>query len=208
MSAETIKTKGIVLRKTPYKETSLITSLYTPDSGRIDVLFRGELKLSKKKTPTVDIFRELELEYIDKESGLITPASFSLSEQFDNVALYPNLFSILCKISQFLLKNSFSNVPCPLSYKMLKNSLNNYCIGKTFFHAETLSKLTYLFEHGLLPESISPQKDKTNSSRFIKHLISYTTGEFEFPPKVNDEYWIKFESWINNLCKYHHLYLD
>ena len=44
-----VTTNLIVLRKTPYMETSLIISGLSPDFGKLDLLAKGELKISSKK---------------------------------------------------------------------------------------------------------------------------------------------------------------
>jgi DNA repair protein RecO len=210
MSLETKKTPVIILRKTPYKETSLIVSSLSPDYGRLDFIIRGELKITKKSSPTVDLFRELEMEFKDKNSELQTPTSIDLLTSFDNISLYPKSFTVICRIATFLMKNTYSHVSCKSTYASLKNILTKLSSNIEILYPETLIKLEYLNENGLLPGSFSnPNEIETSKqSKFIELLLRYSKGNVDSLPSLNEEYWKKFSSWIINLCRFHHLKLD
>ncbi len=55
------KTSGVVLRKTPFKETSLIVELFTQHLGRISVIAKGVRKEKKAEGGLLDILNELDL---------------------------------------------------------------------------------------------------------------------------------------------------
>jgi DNA repair protein RecO len=210
MSLETKKTQVIILRKTPYKETSLIVSSLSPHYGRLDFVLKGELKITKKKSPTFDLFREVEIEFKDKDSDLQTPSSINLLTSFDNISFYPKKFAIACKIAIFIMKNTFSNISCKNCYLSLKNILTKLSSNSEILYPETLIKLEYLNENGLLPSSFSNSDniESSKQNKFIELLLKYSKGEIETLPSLNEEYWKKFNGWIVNLSRYHHLKLE
>ena len=209
MSLEIKKTSVIILRKTPYKETSIIVSSISPDYGRLDFIIRGALQITKIKSPIVDLFRELEIEFKEKGGDLQTPSAMDLITAYDNISLYPKYFNTVCRIAAFLTKNTFSNVSCKNVYSAFKNILTILSSGMEVQHPETLIRLVYLHENGLLPKALSDFNNRTalKQNKFITHLIKFAMGEIESLPNLNEEYWSRFNSWILNLCRFHHLYI-
>ena len=55
-----IKTKGIIFRKTPFKESSLILEVFSKDLGKISVIAKGIKKEKSKKTGLIETLNELE----------------------------------------------------------------------------------------------------------------------------------------------------
>ncbi|HHE38648.1 MAG TPA: DNA repair protein RecO [Candidatus Cloacimonetes bacterium] len=55
-----IKTKGIIFRKTPFKESSLILEVFSKDMGKISVIAKGIKKEKSKSTGLIEILNELE----------------------------------------------------------------------------------------------------------------------------------------------------
>ena len=205
MSSNIIKTNSIILRKTVYQESSLIIYTLTPDFGRVDFLVRGALKISKKQSPIIDLFREIEISYLDKSSGLYTPKSTDLISEHDNIALYAKAFNDACKISSFLLNNTYANINCRLTYSALKHFLKYASQGQDFRYPQTMIKVVYLYEHGLIPEYIIDNGKEKSQKRFINDLISYSIGQKKQLPTINIDYWDRFIFWINKLCDYHNL---
>ncbi|MDO9576894.1 MAG: DNA repair protein RecO [Candidatus Cloacimonadales bacterium] len=53
--------KGIILKKTPFRETSLILDIFTPDLGSIPVMAKGVRQEKSKTTGLLEILNELDL---------------------------------------------------------------------------------------------------------------------------------------------------
>ena len=210
MSLEIKKTSVIILRKTPYKETSLIVSSLSPYYGRLDFILKGELKITKKKIPTVDLFRELEIEYKDRDVELISPSTMDLLNSYDDISLYPKYFATACKIAIFLLKNTYSGIPCKNSYSSIKNILSKLSTNTEILYPETLIKLEYLNENGLLPYSHTNSENLkfSKQNKLIELLLKYSKGEIDTLPDLSKEYWKRFNDWIINLCMFHHLKIE
>lgn len=55
------KTRGVVLRKTPYKETSLILELFTQHLGKIAVIAKGARREKRSESGLLELLNELDL---------------------------------------------------------------------------------------------------------------------------------------------------
>lgn len=116
-----ISTQMIVLAKQPYKEAALLLSGLSPDYGRLNLVANGAQKLSEKKFPAADLFRELEVEFNEEgASDLFTAKQLELAAAFDALADNPKHFQLAGRIGSFLLKNAVPAVPQPLTYDALR----------------------------------------------------------------------------------------
>ena len=206
---KTISTKIIVLKKTPYQESSLIISTISADYGKIDFVVKGARKITKKEQPIVDIFRELAVEYRESSGSLHTPISLELIGEHDKIALYPGILSEILHLTSFLLKNIHPNIPCNRVYSAFNNLLEKSVENKIKPFDCMLLKIVYLFENGLLPEKLSDSHtDEKSQRQFLKKLIDYSEGNTTSIPKLSAEYWNKLEKWIIYLCHYNDLKED
>lgn len=90
-----ISTQMIVLAKQPYKEAALLLSGLSPDYGRLNLVANGAQKLSEKKFPAADLFRELEVEFNEEgASDLFTAKQLELAAAFDALADNPKHFQL------------------------------------------------------------------------------------------------------------------
>ncbi len=64
-----IKTKGIILRKIAYRETSVILDILTPDLGVIAVMAKGIRKAKSKNIGLLEILNEVDLLLYKKSSS-------------------------------------------------------------------------------------------------------------------------------------------
>ena len=63
MSAGAFKTRYMILRKTPFRDTSLVVAGISAEHGRLDFVLKGARAIGKKQFPTADVFREFLLEF-------------------------------------------------------------------------------------------------------------------------------------------------
>ncbi len=198
-----ISTPVLVLRKTPYSETSVIAVTLSPEYGRLDFMIRGAKQISKKKFPQVDLFRELEVHFNYKSSGLNNMHSVEILNTFDGIANFPRNYMSACEISNFILRNSQAMNPSPEVYASFKTALSAMSKSKTDIPWTGLVKLVYLDEHGFLPESINFDSN-TKRKDIIKNLLSSVIVDTPLPV-YPQETWQKLAEWVDSLCKYHQL---
>ncbi|OGV58726.1 MAG: DNA repair protein RecO [Lentisphaerae bacterium GWF2_50_93] len=198
-----ISTPVLVLRKTPYSETSIIAATLSPEHGRIDFMIKGAKQISRKKFPQVDLFRELEVSFKHRDTGLNSIHDVELLHSYDSIANFPQNFLKGCAIGTFILRNSQSMIPSPEVYSALKTAFSALGRSKTEVPWTELVKLVYLDEHGFLPEamnfSMDPKKMEAMKN-LIDSIISGTPLP-DYPQKT----WLTLSEWIDKLCKYHEL---
>ncbi|MDP8201051.1 MAG: DNA repair protein RecO [Candidatus Tenebribacter burtonii] len=82
-----IKTKGIIIKKINFRETSIILDVLTPQYGVISIMAKGIRKQKSKNTGLLEILNELELDlyknpssewYIYKSSQIINAHLFNI----------------------------------------------------------------------------------------------------------------------------------
>ncbi|HBC88322.1 MAG TPA: DNA repair protein RecO [Lentisphaeria bacterium] len=198
-----ISTPVLVLRKTPYSETSIIAATLSPEHGRLDFMIKGARQISRKKFPQVDLFRELEVHFHHNNSGLNNIHSVELISSFDNIASFPSNYLSGCEIATFVLRNSQSMIPSPEVYSALKTSFSALSSSKTDIPWTALLKLVYLDEHGFLPEDMDLSGDSKKQEVMENLLDAVILGSPlpDFPSKT----WQKLAEWADKLCKYHEL---
>jgi DNA repair protein RecO (recombination protein O) len=63
-----VKTAGVVLKTMPFKESSLIVSVFTKKSGKVKLLVKGCRRPKSKLCGTMELFNQAEIIYYKKES--------------------------------------------------------------------------------------------------------------------------------------------
>ena len=94
MSVEITSTPVIVLSKTPYRESSLIVVGISPDYGRISLMCSGARKISGTSYVTVDLFRELSVEFTESRSTLKNAREIEILSTNDKLPEYPAHFRL------------------------------------------------------------------------------------------------------------------
>ena len=206
---EIISTKIIVLKKTAYQESSLIVSAISAEFGKISFLIRSAKKISSRKQPIVDIFRELTVEFKEGKSELNNVQSVDLLNDHDRIAQCPEIFIEVSYLAMFLLRNTYPNVPCGKTYSAFKNLLEKSSKGKAKPFDFTLFKLVFLSENGLLPihYGATPNSksdcavEEEKQRKFLSTLMSYAEGNASTIPPLPIEYQSKLKDWVANQCR-------
>ncbi len=203
-----ISTPVLVLRKTPYSETSVIAATLSPEYGRLDFLIRGAKQISKKKFPQVDLFREIEVQFNHRNTGLNTIHTAELLHSFDSISNYPMNYLRACEVGIFILRNSHGMNPSPEVYSAMKTALSAMGKEKTDVPWGELIKLVYLDEHGFLPEDmergIADTEMNQNRKNALVNLVNAVINGSTLPD-YPQKTWLKFSDWIDKLCRYHEL---
>jgi hypothetical protein len=211
----------IVLRKTPYMETSLIVNGLSPDFGKLDLLAKGELKISAKKYPVIDLFREIQVSFHESQSAstLHSVTAAELIAEHDSIAEVPENFILANKLGNFLLNNTKPDLPCPQTSIVLDNVLvhlgsagNEELIKQRFFgqlwnrlHCSVIMKMGFLHENGFMPDNLSSDDTKNYEQQlFIEQVVEAGIGDMELPERPN-KYWLQLDKWLDSICEYHEL---
>ena len=187
------RTNLIVLRKTQYRESSIIVAGLAPELGRMDVVVKGAKKLTKKSFPSVDLFREISIEISNRKNSLHSVYSADLISNNDNIASFHSNYLIACDISKFILRSSHPELASPMLYKALKNIFHTLSIDKCEPYYLSLIKLIFLHEHGILPQFSESEKEQKN---LLSQLLNHALGNGELP-ELDDKYWKELDKWID-----------
>ena len=200
-----IATEIIVLSKQAYRETSLLLGGISPDFGKTSLVAQGALKISGRKFPEVDLFRELSVEFNEEKPGdLFTVRRMELIGTFDAVSDVPDHFKLATRIGGFLLRNLVPGVPMPYTYDTLRSVLTQLSGVEvesrwSLTQCSVVVKTAFLYENGMLPEASDPGQND-----FLEELVA--AGIENSPlPECNPEYWTALNSWLNSLLKFNNL---
>jgi len=197
----------IVLEKSPCREAGLQLRGLSPDNGRITLMLYGGQALSEKKFPEADLFREIEVEFDDDNSGKdrFNAKKAELTTDFSAIADDPRAYKMAGRIGAFLLNNAPAAVPQPYTYDTLRSVFAN--LAKTagehapwdLMQCSVVLKTAYLYENGLLPEAANETQNE-----FLENLVASGIDNAELPP-CREEYWSSLNNWLNSLIAYHQL---
>ncbi len=213
MSDSLVSSNVIVLRKMPYKESSLILGTLSAEFGKLDFIAKGARKLSKKQFPAFDLFREVQVSFSNTgKDNLHTAINAELIQSNDALANIPENFETAGKIADFILKNSAPDLPSPLVYDAMRNILRNWALQGdkqdfpwTRLQCSVIIKTSYLYENGLLPELGEPESRQAYQQQRIIEKILESGNEGIPLPDLNDSWWSQLNKWLNQLIKHHQL---
>ena len=198
-----INSEIVIIRKFPYKDSSMIAVGLTPELGKISLLIKGAFRKNKTNLPVIDLFRVLEVSLkknCQKDLHLIYSAS--LLKIFDNIALSMNNYQEACSICSFIFNNSQPYVSAVGTYKAIIRAFGDLSEKRNFTISwYLLVKLAFLYDNGFLPEI---ENDDSGRQEFLHSMLLASTG-FNSMPDINPEYLKIFSDWIDNLCRYHDL---
>ena len=95
------KTKGFIFGKRDFREADRIFSIFTKDYGALDILAKGERKITSKLRGALELFYLSEIEFIQgKTYKTLTDAA--LLEPFKNIRIDLERLEIAFKVSEIL----------------------------------------------------------------------------------------------------------
>jgi recombinational DNA repair protein (RecF pathway) len=196
-------TNIIILRKTPYKESSLIVSGLSAEYGKIDLLLKGALRANKNKFPIIDLFREIKINYTPNKEKLQAVYSPELVTQSDAIANYPKTFLELSSLALFISNNTMNMVEAPRLYLALQTALHHYR-NNTYpkFPWALATQIVYLYENGLLPNYDNNPEEKAFIHAILKAMLRDAP-----PPEATPQYWEEMKEWLDDWCIYNELQL-
>lgn len=199
------KTRYIILRKTPYQDTSLIVAGLSPEFGRLDFLLKGARSTGSKKFPYAELFRELNIEFREpSNSGSLAQMKHCEPlASYDDISAKPENYIALCEYSAFILRHTRPMLESEHCYESFITALKRLRKTDSPEPWLSLAKLTYLYESGFVPEGMGdpdPRRVET-----LDRLLECALDESTPLPDHTTEYWRRFKAYVKNLCTYHSL---
>ncbi len=205
--SELLTTELLILRKSPYRETSLIIAGVTPENGRLDLVVKGELAFSKKKFPVADLFREIQVEYaVSPQSTLHNLRQAEIIASCgEELAAVPDNFLLASELGELILKSTKPELPCPETFDAALNILGmlsqitpddpNAAAKRA--RCAAMMKLVILSENGLLPENLDPDPDvNVEKHDLMDHILAAAQGLDE-PPVNTGRFWVQMNKWAD-----------
>ncbi|MDD5728853.1 MAG: recombination protein O N-terminal domain-containing protein [Victivallales bacterium] len=209
MSEQLETVNVLVLRKLPYRESSLILGTVSAEFGKLDFIARGARKLSKKQFPAFDLFREVQVTFrpLGKDT-LHTAANAELISSNDALANIPENFEAALKIGDFILRNSAGDLPSPLVYEALKHIFRNWALAGEHRdfpwsreQCSVIIKASYLYENGLLPDFSIADDEKSRKQQQLIDAVIECGNEGKPLPQLPAEWWLRLNKWLNGLIR-------
>jgi len=195
-SGDVQSTDYLVLRHTPFQESSLVISGISPEMGRLDFLVKGARSQGKKKFPLIGLFRELRVEFrfVEKNSFPSLKSMEPLSN-FDALALHTNHYLAACGFAKFLLENTRPMLDAEEVYTAFRLMLEHFAQGIGLDEWPVLVRLAFLSGSGLLPE---PERE--SGRELLDRLFAASQGAEPVPSFVPD-YWNRMDQRLRQLLR-------
>ena len=198
-----LTTRFLVLRKTPYAESSLVLAGISPDAGQLHFLVHGARRLGKKQFPVADLFALLSVQYRPGRGSLCRWHEVETERSFRGVAAAPARFAAACKLAHFALANVQEGLPHPRYFAALEVALARLANPQeeeknTVAAAAVGPALVFLDEHGLLPDC----PDNERRRRQLAWLLQ-AAGNAGPAPVLPPADWQKLENWTAELLRHH-----
>lgn len=119
-----IQVEGIVLRATPFSETSLVGSLLTPQVGRVGVIARGARRPGRAAAaafqPTNVVSCSL---YMGEREGLRTVSRLELEVLHESIPRSAEIFGVVGYAMELVISQVPEEEPAPRVFQLLKGFL-------------------------------------------------------------------------------------
>ncbi|MEO0137574.1 MAG: DNA repair protein RecO [candidate division WOR-3 bacterium] len=118
--AHILKTRGIVLRTYPFKESSLLCSIFSEKFGRLKINAKGARRPKSKFCGTLEPFIHSEVIYYKRETkDVYTLSEAVVIENFPNLRTSPNRLAGAEAICEFIDRTTVVEEPNPPLYAEL-----------------------------------------------------------------------------------------
>lgn len=183
--------EAIVLRHTPYGESSMVLSVFSHQHGRLQLLHRSAMKGSRRGESVPDRLRHMYVRYRVGRSDLHTLESSELIADYQQLARDTRAFRLVTWFAAFLLRNSQPEAPLPHTFEALLCGFRRLAQGDRNLRAIAVAfGFTYLSDSGLLPDF-----DEATNGR-IAHVLAIGATVDEAWPAYDDEAWQVLLTWV------------
>lgn len=193
-----IQTRFLVLRLTPYADTSLVVAGLSPEQGQLHFMVRGARRLGPHQFPVLDLFRLLQVSYRDTESELHRLASADLAADYGGLAQSYPAYQAAGWLAGFTLANAVAGVAHEALFAALCVGFGRLAQAALAGEATAAAAdavivgvgLAYLQEAGWLAEHASD----TASDRQCRCLLEMAAGAP--PPRLTPGNWQELRHWV------------
>jgi recombinational DNA repair protein (RecF pathway) len=156
MNAGSFKTRYMILRKTPFRDTSLVVAGISADHGRLDFVLKGARAIGKKQFPTADVFREYLIEFRPsrRTESMPTLVSMDLAASHDGIAQSMDCYLAACSFAAETLRRAQPMLEMPLAWQAFSVMLTRMERTLTPKIPLMLARLAVLREHGMLSDVV------------------------------------------------------
>ena len=156
MTAGSFKTRYMILRKTPFRDTSLVVAGISPDHGRLDFVLKGARAIGKKQFPTADVFREYLIEFRPsrRAESMPTLVSMDLAASHDGIAQSMDCYLAACAFAAETLRRAQPMLEMPLTWQAFSVMLTRMERLLSTKVPLMLARLAVLREHGMLSDVV------------------------------------------------------
>ena len=156
MTAGSFKTRYMILRKTPFRDTSLVVAGISADHGRLDFVLKGARAIGKKQFPTADVFREFQLEFrpARRPESMPTLLSMDLTASHDGIAQSIDCYLAACTFASETLRRAQPMLEMPLTWQAFSVMLTRMERSLSPKIPLMLVRLAVLREHGMLSDVV------------------------------------------------------
>ena len=191
MSTGSFKTRYMILRKTPFRDTSLVVAGISADYGRLDFVLKGARAIGKKQFPTADVFREYLLEFRPsrRPESMPTLVSLDLTASHDGIAQSMDCYLAACSFAAETLRRAQPMLEMPLAWQAFSVMLTRMERTLSPKIPLMLARLAVLREHGMLSDVV-PYPD------LIAPLFRCAVDAVAPWPEIDETTLNRIDSWV------------
>ena len=196
MSAGTFKTRYMILRKTPFRDTSLVVAGISAEHGRLDFVLKGARAIGKKQFPTADVFREFFIEFRPsrRAESMPTLVSMDLAASHDGIAQSMDCYLAACSFAVETLRRAQPMLEMPLTWQAFSVMLTRMERTLSPKIPLMLARLAVLREHGMLSDVV-PYPD------LLGPLIRCSVDADAPWPEIDETALNRIDGWVETRCR-------
>ena len=204
------KTEGIVFRYIKYRDTSLITTIFTREFGVQSYIINGvRSKSSKSKMAFFQPLTLLDMVVYHRENADINRISeVKCSHPFRNIPYDPKKSTIALFLTEILYKSIKEQHQAATLFSFLKQSvlmLDALEEGVENFHIQFLAKLSRYLGFGLEDEQGMHEMLQVFEHAEIEILRDFIQGNFGIVNRLNSSQRTHFLEGLIQLYRHHHV---
>ncbi|MCH2174539.1 MAG: recombination protein O N-terminal domain-containing protein [Lentisphaeria bacterium] len=193
METKWLNVEALLLRKTPYGDSSIIASLLTAEAGLVDVMFRGALKGNKNKLTHLDyckVFR-MRLKSGKSSQSFYYGDELELLEDFQELPLSYNHFQTAMKLCKFLRSVMEEDDSQEAVFRAVITAFRR--LNERNMPEKVIAGflLWYLYLHGSYPQ-VKPESEQY----YAMHKVCLYGAGKEIEHTYDEEKWIEILNWL------------
>ena len=198
------QTKGIVLHRLKYSDSSIIANIYTEKFGKqAYIVYKSKSKNSKTRTNLLQPFYILDMQVYHKETGNLQKIKeFSLDSHLNSIPFDIKKNTISLFLSEVLYKVLKENEPDELLFSFLENSISILDLsenGISNFHVLFLLKLCRFL--GIEPENNYSEVKQVFDMKAGKFIMGRPAHPYFFSQKLSQNFASLFSISLNEASK-------